>query len=68
MENKPNVIEHHDVDEKSYDVNSKIKRSRTTPLTKEEIEWRHKELRKIHKDKPTGRIINWWRDLKGHYE
>ena len=45
-----------------------IKRSRTTPLTKEEIEWRHKELRKIHKDKPTGRIINWWRDLKGHYE
>ena len=45
-----------------------IKRSRTTPLTKEEIEWRHKELRMIHKDKPTGRIINWWRDLKGQYE
>ena len=68
MENRPNVIERHDVDEKTYDINRKIKREGTTPITKEELEWRHKELRKMHKDKPTGRIINWWRDLKGHYE
>ena len=68
MENRPNVIERHDAEENSYDINRKIKREGTPPITKEELEWRHKELRKIHKDKPTGRIINWWRDLKGHYE
>jgi len=29
-----------------YDINRKIKRSDKTPLTKEEIEWRHAELKK----------------------
>ena len=50
-----------------YDINRKIKREGTPPLSREEMEWRHKELRKLH-DKPTGRINHWWRDRKGHYE
>ena len=50
-----------------YDINRKIKREGTPPLSREEMEWRRKELRKLH-DKPTGRIVNWWRDRKGHYE
>ena len=29
-----------------YDINRKIKREGTPPLTKEEIEWRHEQLRK----------------------
>ena len=67
MENKHDMIERHDVEEKSYDINRKIKREGTPPITKEELEWRHKELRKLN-DKPTGRIQNWWRDRKKEYE
>ena len=54
MENKHDVIERHDVEEKvlfTYDINRKIKREGINPpITKEELEWRHKELRKIQKD------------------
>ena len=50
-----------------YDINRKIKREGTPPLSREEMEWRHNELRKLH-DKPTGRMKNWWRDWKRRYE
>ena len=40
-----------------------------SPLLKEYLDNMENKPNVIERhDAPTGRIINWWRDIKGHYE
>ena len=54
-----------------YDINRKIKREGTPPLTKEEIEWRHEQLRKKQVADSLHQLhdsVNEWKDRKKDYE
>ena len=54
-----------------YDINRKIKREGTPPLTKEEIEWRHEQLRKKQVADSLHQLhdsVNVWKDRKKDYE
>ena len=54
-----------------YNIDRKIKREGTPPITKEEIEWRHEQLRKKQVTDSLHQLhdsVNTWKERKKDYE